>query len=198
MDSLLAIASIGVLVVNLVLISFIYRQVRHIYRPIVTTKVISSEGSVDRTPSVLESGDLYLVVSNVSNNQAKNLKIGCEFWLGGEKIAQVNKLLRYLNPREATKELIPLGKIIDSYPELFEEIEVGKVTKKIPKKTLALLLKITVIHGFPRHKILDSYKIEWDSLETCPRFEDHPLILCWNIRDGLYIYKLSEGSESSG
>ena len=196
MDSVLAIANIGVLVANLVLIYFVYKQVRHAYRPIITTKVISREATVDETPTVLVVGDPYVVVSNVSTNQATNLKIGFEFWLESKRISQLNKSLRHLNPREATKEPVPLGEIIHTHPELFEVIEDGKGTKKIPKKTLALLLKVTVTHGFPRQRIIDSYKIEWGSLESYPRLEDHPVTNCWNVRDGLYIYKL-RGSEIS-
>ena len=195
MDNVLIIANIGVLVATLFLIYLVFKQVRHIYRPIITTKLISREASVDATPTVLIAGDPYLVVSNVSTNQATNLRIGYEFKLGDKTIAQLNKHLPYLNPREATKELIPLGEIISSYPDLFEEIQDGKVTKKIPKKTLALFLRITVTHGFPRHRTTDSYKIEWGSLETYPRFEDHPIVNCWNIRDGLYIYKLRQAGE---
>jgi hypothetical protein len=191
MNNALVIANVGVLVANLFLIYFIYRQVRHIYRPIITTKVISHEASVEDTPTTLVSGDPYLVVSNVSTNQATNLKIDYEFWLRGRRITKLDKTVRYLNPKEATKDLIPLGKILRDYPELFAEVEQGKETKKIPKKTLALYLKITIAHGFPRYKIVDSYKIEWGSLENYPRFEDHPVTHCWNIRDSLYIYKLS-------
>ena len=134
MDDVLAIANIGVLVANLSLIYFVFRQVRHIYRPIITTKVVSREATVDETPTVLIAGDPYLVVSNVSTNQATNLRIGYEFRLGDRRIARLNKPLRYLNPKEATKEPIPLGEIIGNYPKLFEEIENGKVTKKLPRK----------------------------------------------------------------
>ena len=197
MDSVLAVTNIGVLLVNVVLICFVYKQVRHIYRPIITTKVISREATVDETPTVLVSGDPYVVVSNVSTNEAMNLKIGFEFWLESKRIFQLNKSLRRLNPREAAKELVPLGEIIHTHPELFETIEDGKVTKRIPKKTLALLLKVTVTHGLPRQRIIDSYKIEWGSLESYPRLEDHPVTNCWNVRDGFYVYKLRGGEISA-
>ena len=81
-----------------------FRQVRHIYRPIITTKVASCEATVDETSTVLIAEDPYLVVSNVSANQATNLRIGYEFWLGDRRIARLNKPLRYLNPKEVTKE----------------------------------------------------------------------------------------------
>lgn len=196
MDNLLAVANMGVLVANLVLIYFVYRQVRHIYRPVITTKVISREANIEDIPTTLVPGDLYLVISNVSANQATNLRISYEFWFQNRRIAKLSKALQYLNPNEAMKELIPLGEIIKNYPELFEQVEQGKETKKIPKKTLLLYLRINITHGFPQHKIADSYKIEWGSLENYPRFEDHPIMNCWNMRDGLYIYKLGRASDT--
>jgi hypothetical protein len=196
MNTALVIANIGVLVVNLFLIYFIYRQVRHIYRPVITTKVISREASVEDIPTTLISENPYLVVSNESTNQATRLRISYEFWLQNRRIVNLSKSLGYLNPKEAMREPLPLGEIIRNHSELFEQVEQGKETKKIPKKTLALYLKINISHGFPRHRIADTYKIEWGSLENYPRFEDHPMINCWNMRDELYIYKLGRASDT--
>ena len=191
MSSALVIANVGLLGVNILLICLIYRQVRHMYRPVITTKVISHEASVEDTPTTLVSGDPCLVVSNASPNQATNLRIGYEFWLKDRRIARVERTLGYLNPKEAIKELMPLGVILRDYPELFEELSQRNETKKIPKKTLALHLEISITHGlFLRHKIADSYKIEWGSLENYPRFEDHPVTHCWNMRNGVYVYKV--------
>jgi len=155
-------------------------------------KVIRREKDVEARPSVLESGEQYLVISNVSKNPAKKLKIQYEFLLENRKVTQVNKTLSYLNPGEAIREPLELGKILKEHPNLFQEITKGNETKKIPKKTLYLLLGVTVTYNFPQYKIHDSYKIEWDSLETVPDFESHPMILCWNKRDELYIHKHSE------
>jgi hypothetical protein len=185
-------ANIGVFLINVALIYFIYRQVRHIYRPIITIKVIERKKDVQERPSVLEFGDLYLAISNVAKNPAEKLKIQYGFFLKNRKITEINKTLRYLNPGEATKEPIELGKILKDYPDLFQEVTRGNTTKKIPKKTLRLLLEVTVTYNYPRYKIYDSYEIEWDSLENVPDFENHPSIFCWNRRDETYIYKLSE------
>lgn len=184
--------TIAIVAANLFLVYFIYKQVRLAYKPIITTKIISREKSVDATASILEAGVLYLVISNASNNPASNLRIHYDFLLEDEKITEVNKVLRYLNPGEAIKELLGLGKIIRDHPGLFDEIEKGDTIKKIPKKTLKLFLNITVTYNFPKHKINDSYEIEWGSLESYPNFEDHPVTHCWNRRDGIYIYKLGE------
>jgi len=191
MNTALIIANIGLLVVNLLLICLIYRQVRHIYRPVITTKIISHEANVEDTPTTLVSGEPCLVVRDESTNPATNLRINYEFWLKDRRIARAERTLGYLNPKEAIKELIPLGRILKDYPDLFEEVSQGNETKKIPKKTMALNLEISITHGlFLRHKIADSYKIEWGSVENYPQFEDHPITLCWNMRDGVYVYKV--------
>lgn len=192
MNNVLVITNVGVLVANFFLICFIYRQVRHIYKPVITTKALSFEASVEATPTTFVRDNPCLVVINESTNQATKLRISYEFWLRERRIAKLDKTLGYLNPKEAIKERIPLEEIHTKYPQLFEEVWQGeKVMKKIPKKTLSLHLKITIAHGgFPRHKIVDSYEIEWGSLENFPRLEDHPMISCWNRRDGFYIYKL--------
>jgi hypothetical protein len=104
----------------------------------------------------------------------------------------VNKTLSYLNPGEATREPLEYGKIIKEYPDLFQTVTKGNETKKIPNKTLAILLNVTVTCASPRYKIHDSYEMMWDSLETLPNFENHRGPLCWNKRDGIYIYKQSE------
>jgi len=133
-----------------------------------------------------------LVISNVSKNPAKKLKVQYEFLLENRKISKVNKTLSYFNPGEALREPIELGKILKEYPDLFQEITEGNVTKKIPKKTLKLLLLVTVTYNFPPYRIDDSYEIQWDSLENLPDFKNHPSILCWNRREGTYIHKHSE------
>ena len=141
------IGSIGVFLANLVLITFIYRQVRHLYKPTITIKVIHREKDVEERPSVLEYGDLYLVISNVSKNPAKNLTIHYEFLLANTKITEVNKTLTYLNPGEATREPLEYGKIIKERPNLFQTVTRGNETKKIPTKTLKLLLDVTVTYN---------------------------------------------------
>lgn len=194
---MIEVLTVALVAANLLLVLVICKQVRLAHKPIITTKVISREKDVDATASVLETGVLYLVISNVSNNIASNLRIHWDFLLGNEKITGVSKVLKYLNPGEAVKELLELGKIIREHPELFDEVQRGDEIKKIPKKTLRLSLNVTVTYNFPKHKIYDSYEIEWGSLENYPTFKDHPTILSYNRRDGLYIYKLGE-KQSAG
>jgi len=188
---IILIATAVIAVANIVLIYFNYKQARFIHKPVITTKVISRREEIDDKPSVLEwtKEPLYLVVSNISNNPASDIQISQDFLLGGELIAKVTEKLDYLNPGEATKVLLGMGEVIKKHPELFEEIERGNVLKKIPKKTLELLLNVTVSFNSPKYVLKDSYAIEWGSLENYPNFEDHPVCPCWNRRNDLYIYK---------
>lgn len=195
-DVLINYSSAIIAIANIILITFIFYQIRNQKKPVITTKVISREKKVGDRPDVLESGVLYLGVSNISNNQASDLKINYELnWGSGE--IKVRKPLVYLNSGEATKFVLGLSRIIDEHPALFEEKVKGRITKKIPKKSLKILLNVEVSYNpllhilFP-HRIKDAYEIEWGSLESYPNFEDHPVTLCWNRRDELYIYKIGE------
>jgi len=180
-------------VINIVLVVFVFLQVRHTYRPILTIKILSREKGVKGSPEVLEYGDLYSVVTNVSPNLAAKLKIEYTFLRAGKKLLQARRTLSYLSPNEATREPLIIGKIITDYPELFEEHNKGDTTKKIPKETLNLALEIQVKYrfGILSYRTRDSYKIEWGSLLNYPTFEDHPILNCWNARDGHYVYKLN-------
>ena len=178
--------------VNLFLIYFIYRQVRHLYKPIITIKVIHREKDIEERPNVLEYGDLYLVISNVSKNPAKDLAIQYEFLIENGRRTEINKNFSYLNPGEATREPLEYGKVIKEHPDLFQTVTKEKETKKIPNKTLRILLNVIVTYNSPKYKVDDSYEIQWDSLENLPDFENHPSILCWNRRSGIYIYKQGE------
>jgi len=180
-------------IVNIILVAFVFLQVKHTYRPILTTKILSREKDVKDDPSVLEYGDLYSVVSNASPNLASKIKVEYTFLQTGEKLLQIRRNLSYLSPNEATREPLAIGELITKYPGLFEEHSKGDESKKTPKETLNLILEIQVRYrfGLLPYKIRDSYKIEWGSLKNYPDFKDHPILNCWNTRDGHYVYKLN-------
>ena len=180
-------------IVNIVLVAFVFLQVKHTYRPILTTKILSREKNVKDDPSVLEYGDLYSVVSNASPNLASKIKVEYTFLRAGKKLLQISRNLSYLSPNEATREPLAIGELITKYPELFKEHSKGDESKKIPKETLNLILEIKVRYrfGLLPYKMRDSYKIEWGSLTNYPDFKDHPILNCWNTRDGHYVYKLN-------
>jgi len=89
-------------IVNIVLVAFVFLQVKHTYRPILTIKILSREKGVKDDPDVLEYGDLYSVVSNASPNLASNITIEYTFLRAGKKLLQIRGILSYLSPSEAT------------------------------------------------------------------------------------------------
>ena len=194
-------------IVNVILVTLIYLQIRDSRKPLITMKVLSMNKTINDSPDVLEFGTLYLTVSNVSKNVATDIKINYQFYFrnSNNKLNPIKnqKKLNYLNPNESAKILLNFGEIRERYPEYFERITVKNnniassitKTKIIPKETLKINLIVEVKynpifkHFFP-FKIEDEYEIEWHSLKTSPRFEEHPIIFCWNMRNGNYIYKL--------
>lgn len=184
-----------IVVINAVLIYIIYLQLRDSRKPILTTKIIGRDKDVTDRADVLESGTLYLVVTNESKNTARSINIEYQFNFGNHSITVKEKKLSYLNPKEATKILLKSKRIREDCPYLFEEKSEDKVTKYMPKKTLKINLTIKINYNpiFRRllsYKLEDNYMIEWGSLKNYPRFDDHPIFQCWNKRDGeYYIYK---------
>lgn len=182
-----------IIIVNVALVTLVFLQVKHTYRPVLTTKILSREKDIKDNPDVLEYGELYSVVSNLSPNLASHIKVKYVFLRAGEKLLQTHKSLSYLNPNEATREPLGIGEIITNYPELFEEHNKGNEYKKIPKETLNLVLEVQVKYRFGMlpYRTRDSYRIEWGSLLKYPNFENHPILNSWNVRDGHYVYKVN-------
>lgn len=182
-------------VVNLILISFIFLQLRDSRKPLIITKIISRDKEVTDRPDVLEEGTLYLAITNDSNNIARAIDIEYQFNFNSHSIPKKEKMLSHLNPKEATKIILKRGWILDKYPDRFEEITEGNTTKIIPKRTLKIDLIVTIHYnplcGFLRkYKLEDNYAIEWGSRESYPNFDDHPIFNCWNKRNcEFYIYK---------
>ena len=182
-------------IVNIILVIFIFLQLRDSRKPIITTKIISGNKEVTDRSDVLESDKQYIVTNNESKNIAKSLEIKYQFNFdsGFREVEKV--FLSHLNPEEATEILLRTKSIREKHPDLFEEVTKGSTTKIIPKKTLKIGLIITVRYNpifanLFKYKIEDNYVIEWGSLESYPNFEDHPVFKCWNKRnDDFYIYK---------
>lgn len=180
---------------NIILIYIIFLQLRDARKPIITTKIIQRDKEVMDRPNVLESGTLYLAIINDSKNIAQSINIEYQFDFNGRSMKVKEKELNHLNPKEATRIIIKYGTIREKYPNLFEEKTEEKVIKLIPKETLKVDLIITIrynpILGYLSKYILeDNYLIEWGSLKNYPNFRDHPILNCWNKRNGeFYIYK---------
>lgn len=184
-------------VANIILIVFIFHQLRDARKPIISTKIISRDKEVIHRPDVLESGTLYLAIINDSKNIARSINIEYQFdFNGGSEKVKENEL-SHLNPDEATSIVLKTLPIRQKYPDLFEEITKGNVSKIIPKETLNIDLTVTVyynpfIRSLFKYKLEDNYVIEWGSQKSYPNFDDLPVFNCWNKRSGeFYIYKTS-------
>ena len=195
LNLLVSYSSVIMAVFNVILISFIFLQLRDSRKPLIITKIISKDKEVTDRPDVLEAGTLYLAITNASNNIAKAIDIEYQFNFDGHSILKKEKRLSHLNPKEATRFLLKSGEILEKCPDLFEEITEGNTTKRIPKKTLKIDLIVIIYYnpllGFLRkYKLEDNYVIEWGSRKNYPNFDDHTVFNCWNKRNGeFYIYK---------
>lgn len=136
-------------IVNVILVTLIYLQIRDSRKPLITMKVLSMNKTINDSPDVLEFGTLYLTVSNVSKNVATDIKINYQFYFrnSNNKLNPIKnqKKLNYLNPNESAKILLNFGEIRERYPEYFERITVKNniassitKTKIIPKETLKI------------------------------------------------------------
>lgn len=195
LNLLVSYSNVIMAVVNVILITFIFLQLRDSRKPLIITKIISKDKEVTDRPDVLETGTLYLAITNNSNNIAKDIDIEYQFKFNDHSVPKKEKILSHLNPKEATRFLLKSGEVLKKYPDLFEEITEGDTTKRIPKKTLKIDLIVTIHYnpslGFLRkYKLEDNYVIEWGSRENYPNFDDLPVFNCWNKRNGeFYIYK---------
>lgn len=198
LNLLVSYSSVIMAVFNVILISFIFLQLRDSRKPLIVTKIISQHKEITDRPDVLETGTLYIGITNDSNNIAKDLDIEYKFNFDGYSVYKKEKMLSHLNPKEATRFLLKSGEVLKKYPDLFEEVTEGNTTKRIPKKTLNIDLIVT-IHYNPllrflrKYKLEDNYVIEWGSRENYPNFDDHTIFNCWNKRNSeFYIYKTGE------
>ena len=190
-----------VAIVNIILVIFVLIQIRDSRKPVIFTRILSRDQGIENKPDVLVTDTHYLTILNRSKNLARSLDISYQFTFNGQSVDVHEKKLHHLNPDEATKVVLKLQKIRELYPVLFEDATEGKITKRIPKETLRIDLTVKVQYNplllsLFGQTIEDNYYIEWGSLRSFPEFEKHPVIFCWNKRDGeYYIYKLGVQTE---
>ncbi len=87
---------------NIILIYFVFLELRDARKPIITTKIISRDKEIMDRPGVLESGNLYLAIINNSKNIAQSINIEYKFNFNGRSVNIKEKELSHLNPEEAT------------------------------------------------------------------------------------------------
>jgi len=202
LDTIEKFSTIVVAIVNIILVFFVFLQVRDLRKPVILTKILTRNQEVEEKPDVLVSDYPYLAIINSSDNVAKKLNISYLFTIKGHPAISVNELLlHHLNPKEATKIVLKRQAIREAYPDLFESVTEGKITLFIPKETLRINLDVKIEYNPVLlskfgYLIEDNFFIEWGSLKSYPQFKDHPRFDCWNKRDGeYYIYKFGTRAE---
>jgi hypothetical protein len=129
-------------VFNVILISFIFFQLRDSRKPLIITKIIPRDKEVTDRPDVLEAGTLYLVITNDSNNIARAIDIEYQFNFNGHSIPKKEKMLSHLNPKEATKIILKRGWILDKYPDRFEEIIIIRFVDFYENISLKIIMQL--------------------------------------------------------
>lgn len=192
--------------VNIVLVYFVFIQIREGRKPIISTKILPRGTDLASNSDVMVVGFPYVGVLNESNNVAKSIDVDYIFRFNDTEIAHKEPRLSHLNPYEGTKFPLDIRSIREASPELLKPVTQGDVTKYIPQESLRIEMIIRIrfdplICSLCAYTIEDNYWIEWESLESCSKFEDHPVFSCWNKRSGkYYIYKLEppKGAVSIG
>ena len=190
-------STVVISIVNILLVLFVFIQIRDARKPILVTKIISSNKEVTDKANVLETGTLYLAILNISKNISKSIDIKYRFDFNEHSITVKEPSLSHLNPDEATRFIIKSKKMREKYPELFEEITKKERTWIIPKDTLKINLTVTIRYNpilgiLFKYALEDNYIIEWGSLKCYPNIKDHPVFMSWNKRNGeYYIDKLT-------
>ncbi|AKB24660.1 hypothetical protein MSMTP_1191 [Methanosarcina sp. MTP4] len=185
---------------NLILVAFVFLQIRDSRKPIISINVLSRDKEQTDRQFVLESGDLYAIISNYSKNTARSLDIDCQFKFKDQFTTEndQNKKLDYLNPGEATRFFIQTSDFMEKHTEYFEEIEEGNTTIITPKETLRIDVSIKVRYNpiFANHgkyETTDDYYIEWGHAIKTQDANYVTRFHCWNKRNkNFYIYKINK------
>ena len=151
------------------------------------------DSNKNRVQSILEWGNLNLVITNISDNTAKKIKIKLisQIIIKGAKEKRTiedNDKILYLHPKEFS--LFPLKSVYSihtKFNDLFEIKKKGKSEQKFPKESITINLKVEVTSK--RYKTYDNFFIEWDSLKQSPDW-NAPRIKCYNKRLDKYIGKM--------
>ncbi|MCK9593842.1 MAG: hypothetical protein M0Q91_17720 [Methanoregula sp.] len=143
LDTIEKFSTIIVAVVNVILVLFVFLQIRDSRKPFVTTGIISSdkirkvESSIDSDENycftvkenrtfwddirVEETGPLAMFIRNDSKNVVKQLDLNFSFNFDNQIVEYEEKRLSHLNPKEATYLFIKHERLIEKFPEYFTE-----------------------------------------------------------------------------
>jgi hypothetical protein len=196
-------ANVIIAAANLILIFFVFIQIRDTRKPVVSINVLSRGKEPTDRQLVLESGELYVIISNSSKNIARNMDINCKFKVGNEFITvnDDHKKLDYLNCGETARFILSVSKIIEKCPELFENIVEENTTITTPKKAIKMNLRIKVCYNpifydFGKYNVVDDYYVEWQPVTKVKDNDNFLPLNCWNLRNkNFYINKINGAAQ---
>jgi len=191
---LVQISTIVVAIVNIILVLFVFLQIRDSRKPIVTTGLVSTEkitrlfGSDNAAKkfwddaNVLEAGYLAFFIRNDSTNRVNKLDVLFNFQFGKEKFEYHEPRLSHLNPQEATYISLKRELLVKKFPDLFDKfapfdnIEGNDPNREnryiidYPKENLAINMTVIIsfnpmLWNFFPSQIEDNYRIQWGSFD---------------------------------
>lgn len=169
-------------------------QFRDSKKPAISTWI-----TIDPLDTLPPDNTEILIIKNSSSNQARSVRIRMDFIQGERSVFNYDTMLRYLNPNETTKIQIPLSELAKSMPDNFHDFGLSRNrTRKVPKKTLNLDIKVKITCDYGILPILnsvsfqDDFCIEWRSTTEKLEIETSPLRFIWHKRDGHNIENIGE------
>lgn len=177
LDPIEQFATIIIAAVNIILVFFVFLQIRDSRKPFVTTGLVSSDklrkmfeleqqgstaiGAKENKTfwddvNVQESGYLIFFIRNDSKNLVKKVDLVFNFQVGTKTFEYTEKRLSHLNPKEITYVSLKMDKLIEKFPDLFTEFDVfnnvGDLPEetysiKFPKEELSIELSVIISHN---------------------------------------------------
>jgi hypothetical protein len=185
LDTLEKISTIIVAIVNIILVLFVFLQIRDSRKPFVTTglisrekirKIIASQNDDGYFFKIQESkifwedicarehGQLALFIRNDSKNVVNTIDFTFKTAIGNDSYTYKEKRLSHLNPKEVSYVFLHLDQLVKRFPQYFTECDISDSPEEkwlitIPKKDLSIQLTVYISYN-PAIWILFPIKIE--------------------------------------
>ena len=188
-------ATIIIAIVNVILVIFVFLQIRDSRKPFVTTGLVSTE-KIQRLffesekekkkfwddANVMEAGYLAFFLRNNSTNIVNKLDILFRFQINEGKFEYREPRLSHLNPKEATYISLKRELLIEKFPNLFAEFAPfdnmdnndpnrdNRYVIKYPKENLSIRMTVIlsfnpILWNFFPIIIEDNYNIQWQTYD---------------------------------
>jgi len=162
LDTIEKFSTIIVALVNVILVYFVFSQIRDSRKPFVTTGLISTDkirkifesSSNDHyvfkvteeknfwdDVNVFESGYLSFFIRNDSKNVVSKLDLTFKFKIGKDTVEYKEKRLSHLNPKELTYLSLKTDQLVKKFSDLFTEHEVFDYVGEGPENEKSFSIK---------------------------------------------------------